>query len=373
MRRKFITRLFYALLVCQSSLGFYAQSAVINDLYEAKIAVEDQSLSKQKIAIRQALREVLVKVRGNKDILDSPQIIKNISQASSYLRSYRYDEIERNLYIQLSFDAQSVEKMIRLAGFPVWDKRRPDTIVWLAVEDSVGFERRIVTADTDSALLEILSEGAKKRGIELIQPLWDLDDRQTLDLYDIWGGFTQQVIEASRRYGADAVLSARIYRGILDSVEEHVPNTMTDEDSVVLWLADWQLSNDEQLFSGQLSAEQQPRLVAKIVDLLADQLSAKYAIDLSTRDPNSSNVELRIINLNSLETYVRVSKFLNSLSVVERASLMVQQGEEATFQLKLLGDKNDLINALALDSKVQPVLDEFAQPGEELEYVWQAQ
>ena len=263
--------------------------------------------------------------------------------------------------------------MIRLAGFPVWDKRRPDTIVWLAVEDSVGFERRIVTADTDSALLEILSEGAKKRGIELIQPLWDLDDRQTLDLYDIWGGFTQQVIEASRRYGADAVLSARIYRGILDSVEEHVPNTMTDEDSVVLWLADWQLSNDEQLFSGQLSAEQQPRLVAKIVDLLADQLSAKYAIDLSTRDPNSSNVELRIINLNSLETYVRVSKFLNSLSVVERASLMVQQGEEATFQLKLLGDKNDLINALALDSKVQPVLDEFAQPGEELEYVWQAQ
>ena len=45
------------------------QGAVIEDLFDAKIAVSNQSEKNQSNAFIQALKQVLVKVRGNRDIL----------------------------------------------------------------------------------------------------------------------------------------------------------------------------------------------------------------------------------------------------------------------------------------------------------------
>ena len=58
------------------------------------------------------------------------------------------------------------------------------------------------------------------------------------------------------------------------------------------------------------------------------------------------------------------------MSVVNGATLIKQQGLRATFELDLLGDVEDLSNALSLDSKIRPVVDDFGQPIPGLEFFW---
>jgi hypothetical protein len=61
---------------------------------------------------------------------------------------------------------------------------------------------------------------------------------------------------------------------------------------------------------------------------------------------------------------------LESMSVVNNATLIKQQGPRATFELDLLGDVDDLSNALGLDGKIRPVVDDFGQPIVGLEFFW---
>ena len=49
------------------------------------------------------------------------------------------------------------------------------------------------------------------------------------------------------------------------------------------------------------------------------------------------------------------------MSVVNHATLIMQQGPRAAFELDLVGDVDDLSNALSLDNKIRPVVDDFDQ------------
>ena len=170
-----------------------AKAADIHDLYDAKIAVHDQSQRTQNNAFSLALKQVLIKVRGNNDLLSNQKIKGAMTKATRFVRSYSYDKQESQLYLVISFDPQRVENVIRSAGFPVWDKRRPDSIIWLAIQPSDDSIRQIATQTKYSEIYQQLSERAALRGITLMFPLWDLDDIQTLGVYDIWGGFSERV------------------------------------------------------------------------------------------------------------------------------------------------------------------------------------
>ena len=61
---------FFFILVL-SGISAKAVAGVVDDLYEAKVSIEDQSSSSQRQARRQAFREVLVKISGNRQILTS--------------------------------------------------------------------------------------------------------------------------------------------------------------------------------------------------------------------------------------------------------------------------------------------------------------
>ncbi|MFT5311924.1 MAG: hypothetical protein ACI8Z9_000400 [Paraglaciecola sp.] len=352
-------RLLLACFFCLALIAFHAPAALIDDLYDAKIEVLDQSQANYKKALRRALQQVLIKVSGNRALLDSAQITRNLSQAADYLRAYRYETLDGRLYLLINFSPQRIEKMIRIAGFPVWDKRRPDSIIWLAMEEPQSGQRRIMSRETDMPLFAALDVSASLRGIEIIEPLWDLNDREQLGLYDIWGGFTQHINQASQRYDVQAVLSARLFQG----------NVANNEVSRT-WQADWTLSHNGQLLSGKIAGPEQELLISDLVNILADKLAAEYAIDLTDQDPNEAKTEISIMNVASLGSYVQVLRFLNSLSVVANAALIVQQGEKATFGLNLLGNEQDLVRALSLDNKIKPLVDEFGQPSQQLAYIW---
>ena len=339
-----------------------ANGAIINDLYDAKIEVANQSQVVRERAIQQAFRQVLIKVSGQSNLLSSEQVSTKLSEAIRFMHAYSYEMQDQQLLVQVNFDPERVEKMLRSSGIPVWDKRRPDTLIWLATEEGGSYQRNIVHGYKYTELLKLTDQSASVRGIKLIHPLWDLDDLEKLSLYDLWGGFTQQIMIASERYEAEVVFSARLY--------QEGDNTLDNSTSTKRWNGDWIMFDNGGVATGQVSAAQQDDLVQSLIDALADNLSEKYALDLTKLDPNAAKSQIKITNVDSLVKYVQVLKFLNSLSVVSSASLVQQKGPEAIFHLSLLGDINDLSNAFALDNKIQPVLNDVGQAKQELEFIW---
>ena len=342
------------------------KAAVIDDLYDAKIAVDDQSQTTQNKAFSLALKQVLIKVRGNNDLIANQKIKSALTKATRFVRSYSYEKLESQLYLVISFDPHRVESVIRNAGFPVWDKRRPDSLIWLAIKSSDDSTRQIATLTEYSEMYQQLGVRAAQRGITLMFPLWDLDDIQTLGVYDIWGGFSTQISKASERYVVPSVLSARIYP--TDNQLSDV--TQSNKKTATLWSADWTMIEGGGLLAGQVQGDSPLMIADLLIDTLADQLSLKYAIDLAQIDRADSKVQIVVNNIDSLNYYTLALRALENMSVVNDVTLIKQQGSRATFELDLLGDVEDLTNSLSLDSKIRPVVDDFGQPILGLEFFW---
>ncbi|WP_428982786.1 DUF2066 domain-containing protein [Paraglaciecola aquimarina] len=308
-----------------------------------------------------------MKVRGKADLLKNATIRKGMSGVTRLVKSYRYENDEGQLYLLINFDRERVEQLIRKAGFPIWDKTRADSLVWMAIQTTDRQSRTITTADSHPPLFRQLELRAKTRGIQLVYPLWDLDDVQNLTVYDIWGGFSQQIMRASERYGVQSVLSARVYQGSQDPEQTvGVNGNLSSKE----WVADWTLIQNGKLQAGQVKADTIVLLGSQLVDVLADQLAEIYAVDLNDLYSSTQNVEITIRNIDTLQAYVDVSNFLQNLSVVNTASLIKQQGSSATFEVDLLGEYDDLKNAFELGGKITPVLDQFGQARSDSEFSW---
>lgn len=332
-------------------------AAIIDDLYDAKVAVVDQSEASQNAAIKQALKQVFIKVSGSQELLKQAHISKSLAKASTLIRLYTYERIQNQLYLVVNFDEDKVQTAIRTAGFPVWDKRRPDTILWLAIEPARQ-DKQLLNNETQADLVKRLKEQAQKRGIKIVLPVWDLNDIQMVDVYDIWGGFIQKISIASERYDSNSMLSARIYMA-----------AKKDGSAGQQWQSDWTLKDNGQVSSGQLQTSESEQLVDGLIDMLASQLAEKYAISQQNRPLNAVKTQIVITNINSIARYAEVLKFLNGLSVVSNAILLEQQGSRATFELDLLGNNEDLLNTFRLDNRIIAVIDN-TQITNELEFLW---
>jgi uncharacterized protein len=343
------------------SLMSSVSAAIIEDLYDAKVAVNDQAEATQNKAIKQALKQVFVKVSGSETLLSDAKILKQLNNASTLIRSYTYEKNKGQLFLVVNFDQDKVQNVLRTAGFAVWDKRRPDTILWLAIENKQQ-NKHIVSQETEADFAKRLVSQAQVRGIKITLPLWDLNDVQTVSLYDIWGGFSQQILLAGERYDLTTFLSARIYLQPLDTSQEN-PSEQN-------WVADWMMSDGGQLTNGQISVSQAELVANGIVDVVAKQLSEKYAISQQNRLQNAIKTQITVVNVNSIVRYATVLKFLNGLSVVSNATLVMQQGEKATFELELLGNTDDLLNTFSLDSKITPISETINQTQPILEFMW---
>jgi hypothetical protein len=124
------------------------------------------------------------------------------------------------------------------------------------------------------------------------------------------------------------------------------------------------------LLAGQVHGDNPLMIAERLIDALAEQLSLKYAIDLAQIDRADTKVQIVVNNIDSLTYYSQALSALENMSVVNDATLIRQQGPRATFELDLLGDVDDLSNALGLDSKIRPVVDDFGQPIVGLEFFW---
>jgi len=307
-----------------------AAAAEVSGLYEAEISVSGQGAAERIEAFRGALAEVLVKVTGQRDINAQPVAAALRPGVQSLVQQYRYRKpaAGSGRVLWVVFNAEVINQALWQHHIAVWDKARPLSLILLAMED--GGQRTILDAGGDQQLTATIMAAARQRGIPVLLPLMDLEDRSTLRFTDVWGNFRSSLMASARRYQSDVVLVGRLYR------------------SGSQWEGRWSL-HAEGLPLGWSFRGSVEDIIMAAVNNTADVLASKYARPAMAVTGNG--VLLKIMGVDSLEDYAHISKYLQGLQIVSEIKPLTVSASDVLFRLQLRGDRQSLVQALALSSR----------------------
>jgi hypothetical protein len=374
----------FLLLVIASFLPFTAIEAVeVKDLYQASVTINSRNNADRAIALKEALAAVMVKVGGNKSVLDNIIIKKSLINYRLYLNQYRYqlktnDTIKpiiekqiqaKQLFLLASFNENKINQLFQQANLAIWGSLRPQVLLWLVNED--GLSRKIMSNSTNSVLPSMVNDFSAQRGLPILMPLMDLTDSSDITLSDIWGRFEQPVRKASNRYFAEAIVVMRISNSSLLAIEPETNTDFESDNCGVLctqttikeqgFTLDWSLlgldrEGEQQSFSQQYQGGERQKLLQQGLADITELIYQHYA--LSTTSNNDLIIE--VANVESLATYVEVFDFLTNLSAVKSVTLLSADGASRRFNLKLLGSSNALVASLKLNKQLKQFIDPLA-------------
>jgi uncharacterized protein len=308
------------LLLCLYTVGV-AQGARMDGLYEAEVELEGS----REQGFREALGKVLVRITGRPDAAGSPALEPLSESAANYVQQFRQAGPNR---LWVSFDGAALERELGRLGQPVWGAERPNTLFWVAVDG--GGDRRFIVASEaelseEAEVRERILAAARTRGIPVVLPLLDAEDRAQAPFAEIWGDFEDSIRRASERYGVDAVLVGRLVAGDFPRGRW----TLYESDGVERWTGG----------------------IDHGVQRLADLHAARFAVVTSGQ---SRALRLTVSGVGSVEDYGRVSRFLGGLTAVESLGVESVDDDRVVFRVALRGDPATLDEAVRLGGLLQP-------------------
>lgn len=314
------------------ALMLMAQPVWSVNLYQGSVRVVDQNEDALSPAIREALDVVVVKLSGRQSVLNQAPLREALDGASSLVQQYQYLTLaDEQKLLQVQFQKPALDALLTRYGVPVWGRSRPELVVWLAVDD--GNQRLIAQPETHAAA-SVLEFVAGNRGIPLLMPLLDLEDRRNVSFNDVWGGFGDRIENASRRYAGEHILMVRLLRLSSDG-----------------WHARWSLQQRRETQRWQSRGDDLNQVLGLGFAQVADFLAAKYA-------PKTlgvaQQIRLAVSGIQNIQDFARISNYLSSLDRVEHLSWNSMAAGEAIFELKFSGESADLEQLLALNRLLVP-------------------
>jgi hypothetical protein len=365
-------KLFQAILVIASFTSLHTWADVVTGLYDAETSILSQSQSAQTQAMREGMRQVLVKVSGDPDILQNSEIRAQVRKANDYLLQFNFGMDDGKLTFRSSFDKSKIDSIVTSAGFPIWGARRPSTLFWLAVEPDSNDERFIVSESSDVDAKNNATRAADRRGMTVDFPLLDLNDLDKVHVVDVWGRFMDNLLEASSRYDVESVLAARLYKAVSLLQEESdsdIPELLKVEQGQSSWQLDWNLRLFDDVYEGTYTGSLPGPLIDNLIDQVANQLASRFAVGLGNRDGVNEIVDIKVLGLNNMRELVKATHVLQSVAAISDVSMVSIQDDVATFKLTLLGSEQDFLTALSLERSISRRRDQFNQPVQSLEFV----
>ncbi|MES9827223.1 MAG: DUF2066 domain-containing protein [Candidatus Thiodiazotropha sp.] len=316
----------------------------VGKLYEAEVPVHGQSAQARADGIRSAFANVIVKVSGDRGLLNHPEIPGILKKASAYIQQYRYKTLEtsnpeaapdspdRLLWVR--FDERAVNRLLRQSGVPVWGGTRPSILVWLGQEQ--GARRDLLSLERERRLRHYLNRVGESRGLSFLWPLMDMEDRNAIRVSDLWGGFEENIRRASARYQPDVILVGRMIRQGSRS-----------------WRGEWLLYLPDKVNRWQTSAEGKVALASEGLNQAVDALALRFAPQQVTQ--GETDIRIRVHGLTRLADFVLVKEYLQSLAMIEQLDLLSADTEKVNFKVRIHGSREALERGIQLGSVLDPV------------------
>jgi len=314
-------------------------AANVAKLYETVVKVDDQSRKSRQEAMQSALRSVLIKVSGSVVVPNAPEMDSTIAKASRFVQQYRYqkgepitvDGIQQpTIALWIRFDQSTIEKILKKGNFPIWGEARPLVLIWLAVEQN---GERLLVGESDRGLARtILEKEATQRGIPIKLPLLDEVDQQQLTAVDIWGQFEEKIASTAARYGAQAVLTGRLFP--IDGGH---------------WQVYWDLYRSGEHTHWQSQGTIVELLLSVGVDGAADRMAEQFALNYGAE---SGRIELVINGIESFPQFDSIMGYLTALNGVKRVILSSVMGNKAYFSIEAEGGVDAIKQRIALGKRL---------------------
>lgn len=307
-------------------VGGPANATEMSDLYTVQVILDTEADDPRDKAYRAALAQVLVKITGSQAAAMSPELAQLFPNPSRYVLQFRPAD-ENSILI--SFDGQALENALRAAGQPVWGKDRPMTLIWLAIDRGNG-EREIVAAedldqvqgatrsiDPNQLIRERVLDVAARRGIPVVLPLLDAVDQASVSFSDIWGGFDDQLLQASKRYGTNSILVGRLRLAGAQRIR---------------WSYYW--AGETQQWTDDLE---------DTIHRLADYQASQFAF---AGNRPLTNIALRVSGIYSPAGFVRLENYLRSVSMIDSIAITQVQADRIEYSLQLRAETLRLVRTL---------------------------
>lgn len=312
----------------------------VASLYTVEVPLDGSGPDATSDAYRRGLTEVLVRVTGDAARAQSAEVSGLFPNPDRYVT--RYQPGPDNSLI-VTFEGRAIEQILRRAGETVWGAERPLTIIWLAIDWGRG-DREVVAAidagrqagglrsiDRNRQLRERIAAAAALRGIPTVYPRLDAEDMDDLSFSDIWGGFDDQLLAASARYGAESVLVGRFRPN-----DEQVPR----------WT--WYMGGQRYAWPGEPESA---------IQQLADSMAAKFAID---GGDSVERVILTVSGIDSVVAYGEVQRYLENVRLIDKLVVRSVAADRISYELEVQGGVarlHDVLGASAMLKRVSAGFD----------------
>jgi len=315
-----------AVLVASMTWLPLAHAVEMTSLYTVEVPLEEGEPNAQSNAFQSALTAALVRVTGSTAEAASEEMALMFPNPSRFVMQFQPGQEDT---LTVTFDGDAIERVLRQYGKTVWGTERPLTVVWLAVDWGRG-DREIVGADDpdrlpgfagevdrNKRLREGIQEVARVRGMPVVFPLLDTEDLQNISFSDVWGGFDDQLVQASARYGATSILIGRIRPESLQAYQ---------------WT--WHLDDQQMRWRGE---------PADALNLMADSLAVRYGV---AGDSRAESIRLTISGINSVVSYGEVQFYLEQLRSIDNMMIKTVAADRIVYEVELRGDVERLERAL---------------------------
>lgn len=321
-----------------------AFAVVVEGLFDVEIPVPDESASVRRAALDDGLAEVLVRVSGDREILQK----LTPPPAKTYVKQYRYVPLESSTstvkrqdpeaagYIfSVQYNPTRIMDLLRLNAIPIWGEHRSQAVIWLAVRDG---SNQYILRDRDRSLLKAqANESFQRRAIPVIWPRNDTRDQKQLRFADVWAGFAEPMQMASKRYTTGPVISASMaWNGRS-------------------WNGDWSVFMGRDSRRWTLEDRDYNALISQAIDLISDAMGQKFAVLEATDEAELKHIIVEIDQVESVKKFRHVQDYLASLPVVQSVRLSQVEPERVAFKLILRSDEADFLRLIKAGTKMEPL------------------
>lgn len=327
---KFITKISIfvcTLFVCNQSFADY-----LTTLYDVEILVADEYVKTRTLAFEQGLDEVFVRVSGDSIVMDK----LTRPRASRYVKQFSYEPVLEPVIndegevlshrLKVQYNGKLMEKYLLDHGSSLWNKQRPNLVVWLVVRDGIN---EYVLKDSDESLLKSATSNAlTRRGIPERWPHYDIEDKEIIGVADIRGGFKGPIEKASKRYSKGPSLTGSI---IWDGNQ---------------WQSNWSLLVDSENRHWSLDDTDYKQLINNAIDQAADVMGGIYVSRNSADSLKTTTIQLEVQAVNSIEEYRYIEDYLTLSNVVAKSSPSTIDNQIVTFEVTLRGAEEDFISLI---------------------------
>ncbi len=202
--------LVFCLLAWQPSFA-----AEKKNLFEAEAITLSQEPEDRQAAAQEALMIVLQRIVVGSNLATDPTIHNVLNRAQALIKrewftvadnAYTPDTLARVMHIE--FDAPALVDMLKQGKLPLWKGSRPETLVWLVVDD-LGV-RHLFNADTMPELNNFLQESEQQQGLHLKMPTANRKGQEALTVEQVLSSNPDVLLKASAPYHSPSILAGQL-------------------------------------------------------------------------------------------------------------------------------------------------------------------